>query len=492
MKTIWLKLKKIKPELILFWLFVISIPWQKRHIFNLDQAQIDGHFLEWSAVSLYLSDILIGLCFLAWFIRGLSSLIRKVEKKGEIIEKGKFTLLYFLLGAFLLVGITSLAVNYSFDNYNVFRLIKLAEFILLFLFIVKYINTFKLKLFTISVFIATAFFQSIVAIIQYLKQGSIGLTAFGETVLSPEMVNVAKIILDGNKVLRAYGTFPHANALSGFLVLALIFVFSLVLLKIKDLGLFREKGEKHQWRSVKFFSVNSENFWLCIISIIICILFWALTVTYSRTAWFGLLFAASVLVILFSRRVYLALKSINKKRINYRNFLPIILVILFIAVIFAVYYPAISTRAVLADQAGDMAVTNRTFYNEKAIEMIEKNLIFGVGVGNFVLRIDEYVNFDIQWWQYQPVHSMYLLIGSEIGLLGFLVFGLLGIWVLRKAYLNYRRGDMEDRILIIGLFGALIAIFVISFFDHYWWDIQQDTICLWMVLGLLCSKNLKT
>ena len=489
MKTIWLKLKKIKPEILLFWLFVISIPWQKRHIFNLSEAQIDGHFLEWSAISLYLSDILLGLCFLAWLIRGLNSLIRRVEKKGEIVKKQKLTLLYSLLGAFLLVGITSLAVNYSFDNYNIYRLIKLAEFILLFLFIIKYINTLKLKLFTISVFIATAFVQAIVSIIQYLKQGSIGLTAFGETVLSPEMVNVAKIVLDGDKILRAYGTFPHANALAGFLVLTLIFVFSLVLLKIKDFSLFREKGEAREKQKVKFFSVYYKNLWLYIISIIICILFWALVITYSRTAWFGLLFATSVLVILFSRRIYLALKSINKKRINYRNFLPIILIVLFIAIVLAVYYPAISTRAVLADQAGDMAVTNRTFYNDLAIEMIEKNPIFGVGLGNFVLRMDEYVNFDILWWQYQPVHNLYLLIGSELGLLGLLVFGLLVTLVLRQGYFNYKKGSAYMRTLQVGLFGALLAIFAISFFDHYWWDIQQDIICLWLVMGLLYSSN---
>jgi hypothetical protein len=64
--------------------------------------------------------------------------------------------------------------------------------------------------------------QSIVAIGQFLIQESLGIRFLRESIISPQMDGVAKIILDGEKYVRAYGFAPHPNILGGFLLFSIV------------------------------------------------------------------------------------------------------------------------------------------------------------------------------------------------------------------------------------------------------------------------------
>jgi hypothetical protein len=67
-----------------------------------------------------------------------------------------------------------------------------------------------------------AVLQSIVGILQFSHQESIGLQMLGEPILSSYVGGVSTIEIGGGRILRAYGTFPHPNILAGFLALGLV------------------------------------------------------------------------------------------------------------------------------------------------------------------------------------------------------------------------------------------------------------------------------
>lgn len=69
--------------------------------------------------------------------------------------------------------------------------------------------------------------QSMIGFGQFVLQRDLGLAVFGESVLSPLNRDVARTFIEGGRLLRAYGTFPHPNILAAFLVLSLLSLYYL-------------------------------------------------------------------------------------------------------------------------------------------------------------------------------------------------------------------------------------------------------------------------
>ena len=98
-----------------------------------------------------------------------------------------------------------------------------------------------------------------------------------------------------------------------------------------------------------------------------------------------------------------------------------------------------------ADYASDnRALSDRVFYNNVSRETISNNFIAGSGPGTFIFQINGYLKSadyshlekgkecvknnipqNLEHWEYQPVHNIYLLIISEIGIVGFAIFCLI-------------------------------------------------------------------
>ena len=119
-----------------------------------------------------------------------------------------------------------------------------------------------------------------------------------------------------------------------------------------------------------------------------------------------------------------------------------IVVILALSVILIVaYFPFINSRLTenvgfSADYISDnRALSDRIFYNNVSRETISNNFITGSGSGTFIFQIDDYLennnlSQNLDHWEYQPVHNIYLLICSEIGIIGFAIFCLIVMEVL--------------------------------------------------------------
>ena len=377
-KKLFEKIKN-QPELLFFYLFVLSIPIQTRKVFLGQSLPLADGFIEYTNFFLYLSDILLVTTLLCWFVKTLNF----KEFKAKLRKK---TLL--ILGIFLIWSIFSLtwAGNRQIGFYQV---VKLAEFFLLFWFIIANIRTRKRLFVTFFCLFLAGFFQSILAIGQYLSQKSLGLRLFGESILAPDKPGVAKIVVEGEKIVRAYGTLPHPNILAGFLILSILAGFAL---------LFRTK-------------INPK--WLYMtLSLALSLQILGFLLTFSRTAWVGGLIAGLVFLGLIIKKCSLGLEfSLNKLKIASFGFILLVFIISI-----SLLWPQISSRFYL--ETGDQALSQRVFYLKNALNMVKERPLLGIGLGNFTLKLPQ----NLEFWQYQPVHNIFLLISAELGLIGLILF----------------------------------------------------------------------
>jgi hypothetical protein len=99
-------------------------------------------------------------------------------------------------------------------------------------------------------------------------------------------------------------------------------------------------------------------------------------------------------------------------------------------------------------------------------------LLFGVGINNSVPAINIFENVAKRVFVLQPIHNIFLLLVSEIGILGLMLV----IWLLTKIkWNNLRKWDW----VILGI------IFMTGMVDHYWFTLPQNMWLLALVLGLV-------
>ncbi|MEK7629999.1 MAG: O-antigen ligase family protein [Patescibacteria group bacterium] len=429
-----LRLTKEKLIRWSFFLFLIFIPFgAKKFLFSFENPFSNHYTGEYNSAFLYASDILL-ISFLTLFFFG----------NHRFSLRRKVWLIIFI--AFSLLSVF-LATYYALAFYYFFRLVLV---IMAALALERIVSAGIVKIKGIIQIIAiSAVFQGIVAFFQFSFQRSAGLWFLGETVITPVTTGIAKIKVSGADILRAYGTMPHANILAGFLVLGLL---SLIYLFFSS----AEKTKERILVSIGFFPVLL-----------------GLVLTFSRSGWLiGLITA--ILAILWG--------LLNK---NYRRravFLSIILAVS-LSLIFLSLGWSISSRAHLSGEEGP--VKDRLAYDYLGVDIISKNPL-GVGIGNelfYAFNKGFFNRYSLtSLGQYQPIHNIYLLIGSEVGLLGLIAFlFFLGKLIIR----NFSLQDL-DKIFACFLFLSLLLFGLV---DHFLWDLESGRLMFWVVLGIIMSAS---
>ena len=131
--------------------------------------------------------------------------------------------------------------------------------------------------------------------------------------------------------------------------------------------------------------------------------------------------------------------------------------------------------------------------------MIKDNPLFGVGLKNFVVAMDDYADERLLPYLHQPVHNIYLLIAAESGVLALVVFLIFLLNIVRPAFAMTAPGPPaeragrqaigDDSILRYVLVLTFLGFLAIGFFDHYLWTIQQGELMFWVVLGLMNARK---
>lgn len=428
-----------KIEEVLFYFLLFAIPFQTRKIL----WQQNWYFNEWQAIALYATDLLFLILLFFWVFNWKTGV-----SNFPFLKIQKFD--YFLFG-FLAVSAISIK-NSSSPIISSFQFLKLCEFILFYFYIKSYaFYRFNFSKALLAIF-AGGIFQAVIAISQFIKQSDLGLKILGESTLSPALSGVASFFNSaGDKVIRAYGTTPHSNILAAYLFLA-IFAFYFLFLYKK----------------------NSTGDWPLLIGYFVML--FGLFFTFSRTVIF--LWAAGFAIragLIWFKKDFRA-KFWKDPIVKRRLILILIVTVVAMGIFAIVYWPDVISRSKLS--ADDEAVQLRIFYGK---ESLKSGLnLFGLGVGNFVnwfMKIDTNLPRNL----YQPVHNIYLLMYSEVGVLGLASFILFLIFLI-KDFIN--RTKMKE-LFNYSFLLVFISFLVIGFFDHFLFTIQQGRFIFWLVAALI-------
>ncbi len=415
----------------LFYIFIFFIPIQIRYIF----ATWTTRFNEWTAGFVYLTDILLIVLLILWGIRCYNHSIRP-----KLYSIDYFLLIFIAVAGVSIIGALEPAVSW-------FRYIKLIEYIFLFWYIRSNTGTISKRSILLGVVILSGFMQAIIGIIQSLIQSQVGLRLLGESPIIVGNPGVAVFKVNGDLFLRAYGTTPHPN------VVALWLMFSV-------------------WAFAIWYCKDEDKNKPIIYSLLLAPLLLGFWMTFSRVT-IGV-WALSVIVVLF---IMSFRKYYERHVFLFKRVLHLLGVTIFLSAFFVLlYWPQIQARIHI--EPTEEAVTQRLFYNELAQGITADSPIFGVGIGQFVPKLMDQFKF-YPSYIYQPVHNIYLLVSSEMGIIGLIVF----IIILYLSFVRsfYLRKNVDANIITI----LFVSVLLIGLFDHFLLTMQQGSLMLWIIIGIM-------
>jgi O-antigen ligase len=422
---------------IFYFLFIISLFFPIRYIFPNQISYITGVYSDFTSISLYLSDILLSLIFLSLIIpRGRDFLNIFLKNKPFFI----FIIFLFLLSLF------KIRSNSSLNWYFLFKFIELS---------VAYGTTLLLwgdslvKKLSLYTFITLCTFESLLSGYQFFYQKPLGLFKLGELHLSSSTLGFAKVIENGVVYLRGYGTFPHPNLLSAFLVISTLFCVYL---------LYQSENKLQRLIFSTIFFLN----------------LFGLITTFSRAGFLGF----GISLISFGFILLYLYKKLGLGKIIWVSGVVCASILLS----FSIFKPFLFSRATISDQSSK----DRVFYARTGLKMINNNPILGVGIGESMLHMQQYSPQALQPWDIQPIHNYYLLAATELGVPGMLIL----LWI----YIFHGKELFKKKITTLNtlLFCIMIGIFVLMQFDHYFYTLEQTQLLLWIILGVVAYETKTT
>lgn len=471
-----------------FYAWLLMWPFGGRKVFLTEFSHYTGAFTEYGTLFFYWSDFLFLAALGAAFLspsgfrrtRGMwqsSYLFRK------IISAGLFLTLWMFLG---IVQNSTYGILILF---KVWQWLKLGGVVFLCAFILER-KSVQVKSKFLKIMMAGGGVQSILAIFQFISQGNLFTypllrKLLGESELAFGAPGVAKVVSHGEKLIRAYGTFPHPNILGGFLVLSLWASFFLYL-QHKKLNKSRNRG--------LWWSFASPFFWVSAFFL----QFLALTLSFSRSAWLGALLSVFLFIILkivsretiednggvpenvsretiafpsfsssclniiirvilnlfqhlwktlqrsgfYSKKalfVSRSLKNVSRETIGkqFKQNRELILAISLLGVIILGRFDLFFSRT-FQDIEGINSITlnsasqsfsDRNFFQNVSRETISQYPLWGSGAGTSIFQYKEVLGEEVikfEPWQFQPVHNIYYLVAAELGLVGLFIY----LWII--------------------------------------------------------------
>ena len=372
-----------------------------KHFF-FDFAYVDGILVDYLIPTVYLTDVLIWGLLGFWVFR---------EVKGFSFRKLRFTILdrrslassdnlrFAVLFFFILVS-GLLILSAQNQPAAVYKWLKLVEYIFFAFYVSKHVDL-KRDVFTIVKTLSIGvLFQSVLAILQWFKQGSVfGYWFLGENEYTVSTSGIAVFDFLGSKKVRSYGTFPHPNVLGGYLAVVLPWVFYKGIKEIKE--------------------VKEKRFYFLTFALGMAALF----LSFSRSAW--------------------VVGGLG---------------------VFSLFFISSSPHLITPSFLTSLSFLRRAELNWIALEMFKDHPLFGVGLNNFTVVMGEYGKVSGWIRFLQPVHNVYLLIAAETGLLGLAAFLLLLITSYHLLVTKAQRLGTLRPLLLISLTQIVLLCFVDHYF----------------------------
>lgn len=429
------KLKIVNNYLLLAIVFLL--PLQTRYIWRAGMLN-NGPF-EYATIALYGLDILILLALLL-------ALITDFKNKSAGFKYKKYWLAILGLG---IVACLSLFLSGE-KTLVLYGLAKLALGASLFWLI--YTSPLPSKKIILALLTAVCL-QGLLAGWQFNQQSSpankwLGLATHQAADLGASVVETVSRAGYSERWLRAYGSLDHPNMLGGFLAIGLLAAIWLLI--------NTERGPKQRLKELA-------------LSLIIILGAIGLFLSFSRAA-----------VLAFC--LGLAILFISQWKLWPRLLLSLFLIVAVSGALASQYGYLYVTRApniavsVVDQRLEAKSLSERAEYLRQAKILIARHPLLGVGLGNFGVAVSETITKKQISYYYQPVHNVFFLVASEIGLTGLLFFLLFLGWLFFGALKIVR-----DNSLPLALLGALLAMMM---FDHWLWSLHFGVLFFWLVAGL--------
>ena len=414
-------LGKIQIEKYLNYLLLFLLPTQTALHFWPASSLVFGIRVDYLAPTLYLTDILFLILCVHWFFW---------KRKRFIFNKK--TKIFFLLIVCLALVNTVFSTATTPTLYKWFRLFEMAAF---YFYVSERKDVFS-QAKTVSVFFYSAIFFSVIGIYHFVFGKTIGVpfNFLGERSFTFSTPGIALVKIGGRNFLRAYSTLPHPNALAAYLALTILFIGERLL---KKTNVFKIAGLLIIITAyVLTFSLSSN------IALLVC--FVGVFVFKNKKTRKTLKYLS--LVFIFISFLFL---SFSKNR-TFENF---------------TFPESIAQRIQLANASGDL---------------ISGNFLLGTGLNTFIINEVKVNNIFWQTWLLQPVHNVFLLVFSEVG-----IFGLIFVYYIFFTSIKKTIGQKDT-----GLFLVLLFVLTTSLFDHYWFTLQQNLLLLAFVLAILPKERI--
>ncbi len=394
---------------LLFKLIVLLLPTQLAFHFWPEWSIVQGLRIDYFSPKLYLIDFFVILYLVIHFL---------TSSENKNFSK------FFIVSLFLIF--INLFFSLSFINSTIYIFRLLTYFSFSFIAINSGVNFYEdfIKPLTLSLILVC-----IISIVQFFLQKNIGgvLYFFGERPFSNYFVGVPKFIFFGREYLRVYGTFSHPNSLAGFLIVG------------GTLLLFKDFDKKDKYLKSLFYIFLPG----------------ALLFSFSEGS-----FLTGLIVLV----VYVLWKA--RKRINTKWFKLVPIILLVLSILFSIA----SSNLVKRGGRYTESVSLRISLAAASEEMIVKRFWSGVGANNFILELSKKPPIINSVLFLQPVHNIYLLIFSEWGMVGVIIF----IVLTYKALTNTQNLSLKV---------ALVSILLLGIFDHYSLTLNQNLFLFVLIIS---------
>lgn len=444
------------------YLLAFLLPWQARYI--LKYGTLNEGAWEYGTIALYAIDLLILVLLV------LTIIIKLKEKTFTSDFKKKHWIP--ITGIFLISLLsTASAINMELAWYNIIRLfLGIAVFYLIAS--NYYLNKAKI-LFS---FMLGAALQGVLAFWQFLAQDTfaskwLGMAKHSAGDLGVSVIQVTNPISNiDERWLRAYGSLDHPNMLGGLLALALLVAAYLIIQRVKDMAESMNKDEAH------LFIYTFLDRYRPMIYAFLIVITAGLMFSFSRSAWIA--FAIGLIIMVF---MYVG---------NFKKMLGVVLPILAVVGILGYqYYYLATARMDVNNNLEYKSLTERVDYLQNTRGILQKKFVLGVGPGNYGLAVHKYINAKETSWYYQPVHNVFLLVATEIGIFGFIFF----LWLLLSVIIfNIKKmlEQSEDFFPLLNII-LIISLGVLMFFDHWLWSLHFGVMLLWFILGITMKRPME-
>ncbi|KKQ06180.1 MAG: O-antigen ligase-related protein, partial [Candidatus Moranbacteria bacterium GW2011_GWF1_36_4] len=454
----------------LFYAMMFLLPWQGVWIWR--EPFVGGFKWEYGTVGVYLVDIFIVLFLVLGMVKYFKDFNFKfsIFNFKTIFNDKIFNFKNFILNTLYLLLVWSfISILWSPDKTLAFYF-SFKLFLAIGLFWTVRRIDFSWRKFIFILMLVGAL-QGALAIGQFLTQSDFSSTLLGTSWHIVSSGGTSVIEMPGGRWLRAYGTFSHPNVLGGYLAIVLLLVvnfqFSIfnfqsilnaLISKFRNSDLIQNFRQKRISLWLTKLEIGNYNYVLRLTSYVL--IFSGLVVSFSRSAW--IVFAIGfILLFLFQR----------EKR---RELVKLAVVFLGVGLIWlTAFSPLFFSRIAGEERLEKKSFDDRSTYVLQSKEIIKENFWLGVGAGNYTKAVAD-KNPQKPIWKIQPVHNVFLLVWSELGIIGLILF--LGVLFF----------SVQTALRLSLVSGILLSTFYFLFFiDHWLWTSHFGIIFFFLVLGLI-------